>query len=336
MLLSDFDYDLPDEAIAQDPLDDRASSKLLHIDRQTGQMHDRCFRDVVNILQPGDLVVVNDTRVTALRLFGTKPTGARVEALLLQEEEPGTFIALLKPGKRLKEGAQIEFEDDLVATVQSNLDGARKRIVFEPKKDLQQRLESCGRLPLPPYIVKPLKNGERYQTVYASNPGSAAAPTAGLHFTSEIIKTLKHNGVQFATITLDVSVDTFRPVQVNDPKDHEMHGERCTIPVETAAAINATKGRIIGVGTTTVRTLESFAVGQKRVEPGTTISKLFIRPGYAFKVIDGMFTNFHMPKTTMLLMISALASHDLVMRSYVHALKEGYRFLSFGDSMLIL
>lgn len=336
MRLSDIDYELPEASIAQTPLEDRASSKLLHLDKRTGEIWDRRFRDVVDILMPDDLLVVNNTRVSALRLVGRKPTGAQVELLLLHEDEPGVFTALAKPGKRLQSGAIIDFADGLSATVEATFQDGRRRVRFAAMRDLAAKLQSLGSVPLPPYIQNPIKDDERYQTVYASVKGSAASPTAGLHFTGEILDALRAKQVEIAEVTLEVSIDTFRPIREEAPDKHRMHGEYCTLPLETARAVESCKGRIIAVGTTSARTLESFARGKRRIESGAHFSKLFIRPGYEFRVVDAMFTNFHMPRTTMLLMVSALASMESIKRSYEHALRSGYRFLSFGDSMLIV
>jgi S-adenosylmethionine:tRNA ribosyltransferase-isomerase len=336
LLLSDFDYELPPEAIAQTPLSDRAASKLLHLDRRTGEIRDRVFREVVDILQPGDLLVVNNTRVTALRLFGRRPTGAQVELLLLEEESAGIYTALARPGRRLRPGATVEFDEGLTGVILADLDGARKRVRFEPAEGLADRLAKIGRVPLPPYITSALADAERYQTVYAVAKGSAAAPTAGLHFTPEILRALRAKGVEVAEVTLDVSIDTFRPVADDDPENHRMHGENCSLSPATARAVQACRGRIIAVGTTSARTLESFAIGRKKVESGSQVTRLFIRPDYDFQVVDGMFTNFHMPRTTMLLMVAALASPESIRKSYRHALGSEYRFLSFGDSMLIV
>lgn len=334
--LSDYDFHLPEELIAQSPLEDRAASRLLYLPRAEGSAENRAFRDVIDILKPGDLLITNNTRVTALRLFGQKPTGGAVEALLLREHETGVFSALLRPGKRLKQGARIEFSGGLAATVRRELDEPIKEIEFDPTPDLHERLREHGIVPLPPYIHLGLDDPGRYQTVYAEVGGSAAAPTAGLHFTPEILAALRAKGVEMASVTLDVSLDTFRPVTSENLEAHKMHGEICSVPEETAAKIDAAKGRIVAVGTTTVRTLESFAVGKRKVEAGTKSTAIFIRPGYEFLVIDGMFTNFHLPKTTMLMMIGALAGRDRVVAAYAHAVQHRYRFLSFGDAMLIL
>lgn len=334
--LSDYDYNLPEDLIAQTPLEDRASSRLLHLDKTTGEIQDRTFRDILHLLHPDDLLVWNDTRVTALRLFGQKPTGGAVETLLLQETAPRTFSALVKPGKRLKPGAKIEFPGGLLAEVLRDLEEPVKEIRFEETPDLNARLREFGQVPLPPYIHEALSDPERYQTVYAHAGGSAAAPTAGLHFTPDLIQALKEKGIQMAHVTLDVSLDTFRPVMIENLEEHQMHGEVCRIPEETAAKIDLCRGRVIAVGTTTARTLESFATKQRRVEAGEKRTRIFIRPGYQWQIVDGLFTNFHMPKTTMLMMISALAGRSNIMRAYAHAIQHRYRFLSFGDSMLIL
>lgn len=334
--LSDYDYDLPEELIAQRPREDRAASRLLHLEREIGEVHHRAFRDVLNILERGDLLVMNDTRVSAVRLLGHKPSGGAVEALLIKELADGEFEALLRPGRRLKPGAAIEFEGGLDAIVVEELDEGRKRLRFAAAPDLNERLRQHGLAPLPPYIRETLRDKERYQTVYGQHPGSAAAPTAGLHFTPEVLQALDKKGVQTARVTLHVGLDTFRPVQAENVDEHKIHGETCVLPQETASKIDDSSGRIIAVGTTSVRTLETFAVGKRQVETGERVSRLFIRPGYEFRVVDGMFTNFHMPRTTMLMMISAMAGRENVMRAYAEAVRERYRFLSFGDSMLIL
>lgn len=333
--LSDYDYSLPEELIAQTPLEDRAASRLLHLSKG-GDVEHRQFIEVIDLLEPGDLLVMNDTRVSAVRLFGAKSSGGAIEALLLKELAPGRFEALAKPGKRLKVGATVIFGTNLVAHVVEELDEGRKVFQFELVPDLMEQLDQIGLTPLPPYIHKSLDNKERYQTVYSKANGSAAAPTAGLHFTDEILRQLADRRIEIGKVTLHVGLDTFRPVQAEDLSEHKMHGETCILPAETAQKIAYASGRIIAVGTTTVRTLESFAVGKRKVDIGSKESKLFIRPGYEFQVIDGMFTNFHLPKTTMLMMISALAGKENIFRAYGEAIQNRYRFLSFGDSMLIL
>jgi len=333
--LSDYEYTLPEELIAQTPLEDRAASRLLWL-QPDGTVEHLLFRDVLDLFDPGDLLVMNDTRVSALRLLGRKSTGASVEALLLREMGSRIYEALVKPGKRLKLGSRIIFSSELCATVVGEAEGGLKQLEFDPVSDLTALLDAEGLVPLPPYIHSALADKERYQTVYGVAQGSAAAPTAGLHFTQEIMNSLRVKGVQIATVTLHVGIDTFRPVQVEDLDEHRMHGERCELSKETADLVNHAAGRIIAVGTTTVRTLESFAIGPRRVEAGIRDTRLFIRPGYRFNVIDGMFTNFHLPGTTMLVMLSALVGREALLNAYGKAIDHGYRFLSFGDSMLIL
>jgi len=280
-------------------------------------------------------LVVNDTRVTAKRLFGQRPSGGKVELLLLQELSPVSFVSMAKPGRRLPVGACIEFGDGYPdAKIVRVLDEGLRKVEFSA--DPTKLLEEAGIVPLPPYIHHTLAEPERYQTVYADHGGSAAAPTAGLHFTPALLTELADKGIQVAKVTLDVGIDTFRPVVAEDLSEHKMHGERCTISPESAAVINACEGRIIAVGTTSARTMESFAVGPRKIAAGSKVTDIFIRPGYEFRVTDGMFTNFHMPRTSMLMMLSALVGRGAVFAAYEEALKEGYRFLSFGDSMLIL
>lgn len=327
--LSDYDYHLPEHAIAQEPLPDRGASKLLFLHRDTGQIEHRAFADVIDILLPGDLLVMNDTRVTALRLRGEKPSGGKVEALLLREVRPHTWEALVKPGRRLHVGAEVDF-DQIVGRIVEELSDGRRVIEFDGDPGTQ------GSVPLPPYILKGLLDPERYQTVYAATGGSSAAPTAGLHLTHDLLDKLADRGIATAKVTLDVSLDTFRPVQTENLDDHVMHGERCQVPIETAEAVANCQGRVIAVGTTTVRTLESHALSKRRLQPGEMTTRAFIRPGYSFQIVDGMFTNFHMPRTTMLMMLSAMADRESVLRAYAEALAHEYRFLSFGDSMLIL
>lgn len=333
--LSDYDYELPVERIAQRPLADRAASRLLHLHRADGRIEHRSFRDALSILRPGDLLVLNDTRVTALRMLGKRPTGGRVEVLLLREQGERQFVAMAKPGRRLKTGTALEF-DGLRATIAGELPDGLKLIEFDDGPDLTARLQRAGAVPLPPYIHESIPDGERYQTVYARHGGSSAAPTAGLHFTGELLESLAARGVRLAYVTLDVGIDTFRPVQSEDLGQHAMHGERCFVPDETARAIAEAAGRIVAVGTTAVRTLETMAIARRRVAAGAAESRLFVRPGYRFLVIDGMFTNFHLPRTTMLMMIAALAGREAVFRAYDEAVQQNYRFLSFGDAMLIL
>lgn len=334
--LSDYDYHLPEELIAQEPLEDRAGSRLLHIQLSGGHIHHRQFRDAVDLLESGDVLVMNDTRVSALRLHGHKPTGGAVEALLLRETKPGEYLALVKPGKRLHAGAIMEFAAGLVATVVDELAEGLRHIRFHEEEGWRERLQLAGEVPLPPYIHARLQDPERYQTVYNASPGSAAAPTAGLHFTREILDALQHKGVDIQTVTLDVSIDTFRPVSVENAREHHIHGETCRISTPTAKAINARNGRLIAVGTTSVRTLETFADEVGQLAPGEAISTLYITPDRAMRAVQGMFTNFHLPKTTMLLMVSALCGRETLIEAYKMAVENRYRFLSFGDSMLLM
>ena len=333
--LSDYDYLLPESLIAQTPLDDRSASRLLHLPLDGGPVRHRLFTDVPEILREGDLLVLNDTRVSALRLRGRKPTGAEVEALLLSEPTSGTFVALMRPGKRLRTGARVLF-DDLQATIEAELPDGMRRLRFDPHPMLATRLHEIGTVPLPPYIHAALLDAERYQTVIAHVPGSAAAPTAALHFTPELLGALQARGVEIATVTLSVGLDTFRPVEKEDLAGHVMHGEVCEVSQETADAVGRCRGRIVAVGTTSVRTLETFAVGPRRLATGRRDSKLFIRPGFEWRIVDGMFTNFHLPKTTMLMMLSARVGRERLFAAYAEAVEERYRFLSFGDSMLLL
>ncbi len=329
-----WDYELPPERIAQAPLADRSASRLLHLNRTSGAIAHRWFRDTLDLLEPGDLLITNDTRVSAIRLYGSRETGGRAEVLLLNSLGENRFRAMFRPAKRIRIDQSLTFPHGLVGHPRSIEPGGLGTIELTGP-NWQDVLEAIGLAPLPPYIHQLLADRERYQTVFAHHPGSWAAPTAGLHFTPELLAALDKKGVQRATVTLHVGLDTFRPLTHN-PESHQMHGEECSVPSETAEAIERCSGRIIAVGTTTVRTLESFAVGPRRVEPGRKISKIFIRPGYTFQIPDGMFTNFHMPRTTMLLMLSAFANPAFVQEAYAEALKNEYRFLSFGDSMLIL
>ena len=294
------------------------------------------FREVVDILGPGDVLVLNNTRVNAWRFRGKKPSGGEVEILALKETSSGIFECLIKPAKRLKPGATFQLGLDINGTI---LEGGEEptRIVQLTSETgaLHAKLALIDEMPLPPYITEKLDDWERYQTVFSESNGSAASPTAGLHFTPEILTALKAKGVKIATVTLHVGIDTFRPIQVDDVTTHQMHGEICEITQESADLINNATGSIIAVGTTVVRTLESFATAPGKVGHGRKESKLFISPGYSFKIVDGMFTNFHFPRTTMLLMISAISSREAILRAYGLAIDEKYRFLSFGDSMLL-
>ena len=340
MKTSDFDYDLPPEYIAQTPLEPRDSSRLLVVDRGINKIAHSHFRDLGELLQPRDLLVLNETRVIPARLFGKKiPTGGRIELLLLRQRDPQTWEALVG-GKGLTPGKRLQIEGGPEGAIFADLGGAQRVVRFE--EPIDSILDQIGHMPLPPYIHEPLTVHDRYQTVYAQEPGSAAAPTAGLHFTMGLIEQLKESGVCFATVTLHVGLDTFAPVNENDPNDHVIHTEWCQLTKETAELINQTKrsgGRVIAVGTTSVRTLETAGnisgAGQylKQFEGKTD---LFILPGYQFRVVDAMITNFHLPKSTLVMLVSAFMGREELLDAYELAKQDGYRFYSFGDAMMIL
>lgn len=334
--LADFDYVLPPELIAQRPLEDRAASRMLHLPRDGSAIRHRAFRELPTLLHPGDLLVFNQTRVTARRLRGLKESGGAVEALLVNRLGQGRYRSMVKPMARLRGGSRLLFGDQLWATYE-RIPGEDFAILdFSGCPHAEDTISAIGEVPLPPYIHERLSDPERYQTVYAQQGESAAAPTAGLHFTEELLATLRDVGVNFAYLNLNVSTDTFRPIQASRLEDHPMHGETYDIDEAVAEAVATCPGRVIAVGTTTVRALESAATGPRSLSAGSSATKLFIRPGYAFRVIDGMLTNFHLPRTTMLLMLAALVGKSSLMEAYAEAVRERYRFLSFGDSMLIL
>ncbi|GBC93895.1 S-adenosylmethionine:tRNA ribosyltransferase-isomerase [bacterium HR15] len=329
-----FDYELPEELIAQEPVEPRDASRLLVVHRDTGQLEHRHFYDLPDYLRAGDTLVLNDTRVSARRLFGRKPTGGQVELLLLRPVGDGRWQALVRPGRRLPEGSLILLDEAHTAQIEARLEGGVRLVRFIPPDD--SWLQQMGQVPLPPYIHRALTDPERYQTVFAREPGSAAAPTAGLHFTPALLEKLKAQGVQIVRVTLHVSLDTFRPLQSEQVEEHKMHGEWFTVSPEAAEAINRATGRIVAVGTTCVRTLESAAVSQRRVQPITGETRLYITPGYEFQVVDALITNFHAPRTTVLVLVCAFAGRELILRAYQEAIRLRYRFLSFGDAMLIL
>jgi len=337
---SDFDYELPPEFIAQTPIEPRDSSRLLVLNRKTGALKHHLFRDLGRFLQPGDLLVLNETRVIPARLYARKvPTGGRVEFLLLRREDALTWEALVG-GKGLTLGKRIKLEDGPAGEIVADLGGPRRLVKFaEP---LEPLLDRIGHVPLPPYIHTPLGERERYQTVYAQEPGSAAAPTAGLHFTSRLMEQLKSQGINFTSVVLHVGLDTFAPVNEDDPQEHEIHTEWCQLSTETASLIRKTKaagGRVIAVGTTSVRTLESAARAARAgevVAPFEGPTDLFILPGYQFRVVDAMITNFHLPRSTLVMLVSAFAGREKILSAYEVAKRESYRFYSFGDAMLIL
>ncbi|WP_456048159.1 tRNA preQ1(34) S-adenosylmethionine ribosyltransferase-isomerase QueA [Abiotrophia defectiva] len=339
----DFDYHLPEHLIAQTPLADRAASRLLVLDRQTGQKQDLHFDQIINFLNPGDALVVNETRVIPARLFGIKPeTGGHLEVLLLNNTQGNQWECLIKPARRAKTGTQIVFGEDarLTATVVSEGDHGGRIIEFSYEGVFLEILESLGQMPLPPYIKERLEDADRYQTVYAKENGSAAAPTAGLHFTDELLEAIKAKGVEIIPLVLHVGLGTFRPVSADSIEDHEMHAEYYQLSQASADAIQAVQargGKIFAVGTTSVRTLETIAAkfdGQVRADSGWT--QIFISPGFEFKVVDHLITNFHLPCSTLVMLVSAFYNREAVLAAYEHAVEAEYRFFSFGDSMLIL
>lgn len=336
MRLSDYEYVLPPEFIAQEPLPERDQSKLLVLHRDSGRIEHRRFFDLPEYLEPSDLLVMNDTEVTARRLYGAKRTGGKVEALLIRELGLNRWKAVVKPGRRVAVGASVEFDGLLAAEVIDRSDDGTRVLDFGDDPGVAEAIDRVGEVPLPPYILKTLDEASRYQTVYAEAPGSAAAPTAGLHFTPRLFEAIRRKGVRTATVTLHVGIATFRPVRTEDISEHVMHEESISVSAEAAEAVNSAEGRIIAVGTTTARTLESAAVGRRKVAPYEGETGLFITPGYEFNVLDGLITNFHIPKSTLLILISAFAGREKIMAAYEEAKREHYRFLSFGDAMLII
>ena len=341
MNTADFDFDLPEELIAQTPLEKRDASRLLVVDKETGVFSDQHFDQIIDQLQPGDALVMNNTRVLPARLYGIKPeTGGHVELLLLKNTQGDDWEVLAKPAKRLRVGAQISFGDGrLTATVVEELDHGGRIVRFGYEGIFLEVLESLGEMPLPPYIHEKLADRERYQTVYAKENGSAAAPTAGLHFTEELLEQIAAKGVKLVYLTLHVGLGTFRPVSVDSLDDHEMHSEFYSLSEEAAQTLRQVKangGRIIAVGTTSIRTLETIGSkfqGQIQADSGWT--NIFIKPGYDWKVVDAFSTNFHLPKSTLVMLVSAFAGRSLTLEAYEHAIAERYRFFSFGDAMFI-
>lgn len=340
MNVKDFYYDLPQELIAQDPLEDRASSRLLVLDKITGEIQHRKFRDIISYLRKGDCLVINDTKVIPARLIGTREgTGAQIEVLLLKRKENDIWETLVKPGKKAKIGTVINFGEGLLkGTVVDVVEEGNRLIQFSYEGIFEEILDQLGQMPLPPYITHQLKDKNRYQTVYAKHEGSAAAPTAGLHFTKELLKEIEEKGVRIAHVTLHVGLGTFRPVKVEDVTDHHMHSEFYIVDEEEAAKINEVKqngGRVICVGTTSCRTLESATGEDGILKAGSGWTEIFIYPGYQFKILDALITNFHLPESTLVMLVSALAGRDQVLHAYEEAVKEQYRFFSFGDAMFI-
>lgn len=340
MNVKDYDYDLPEELIAQDPLEDRSSSRLMVLDRQTGDVEHRHFTDILEYLHPGDCLVINNTKVIPARLFGVKEdTQAKIEVLLLKRKENDIWETLVKPGKKAKQGTKLVFGDGLLtAEVVDVVEEGNRLIQFHYDGIFEEILDQLGQMPLPPYITHQLKDKNRYQTVYAKYDGSAAAPTAGLHFTKELLQKVKDMGVDIAEVTLHVGLGTFRPVKVENVLDHHMHSEFYMVSQEAADKINRAKEsghRVIAVGTTSTRTLEAAADENGRLHETSGWTEIFIYPGYQFKVIDALITNFHLPQSTLVMLVSALAGREHVLHAYEIAVKEKYRFFSFGDAMLI-
>lgn len=340
MKTSDFYYDLPEELIAQDPLPDRSSSRLMHLDKQTGEIVHTNFRHVLNYLNPGDCLVINDTRVIPARLYGSKVgTNAGIEILLLKRKENNIWETLVKPGKKAKPGTKISFGDGLlIGEVLDVVEEGNRLIQFSYEGIFEEILDQLGEMPLPPYITHKLQDKERYQTVYAKHEGSAAAPTAGLHFTKELLEQIEEKGVKIAHVTLHVGLGTFRPVKVDDVEKHHMHSEFYVVEEDQAAMINEAKRtghRVIAVGTTSCRTLESAADENGMLQAKSGWTEIFIYPGYEFKIIDALITNFHLPESTLLMLVSALAGKEHILKAYEEAVKERYRFFSFGDAMMI-
>lgn len=340
MRTADFYYDLPEELIAQDPLLDRSSSRLMHLDKKTGEIQHTDFKHIVNYLKPGDCLVINDTRVIPARLYGSKVgTDAGIEILLLKRKENNIWETLVKPGKKAKPGTKISFGDGLlIGEVLDIVEEGNRLIQFTYDGIFEEILDQLGEMPLPPYITHKLQDKERYQTVYAKNEGSAAAPTAGLHFTKELLQQIQDMGVKIAHVTLHVGLGTFRPVKVDDVEKHHMHSEFYVVEEDQAKLINDTKkngGRVISVGTTSCRTLESATDENGILQAKSGWTEIFIYPGYRFKMIDALITNFHLPESTLLMLVSALAGKEHIMKAYEEAVRERYRFFSFGDAMMI-
>ena len=340
MDLKDFNYDLPEELIAQDPLEDRSSSRLMVLHKDTGRIEHKIFRDIIDYLNPGDCLVINDTKVIPARLMGIKEdTGAAIEVLLLKRNADDVWECLVKPGKKARTGARIVFgEGLLVGEIVDVIEDGNRMIKFHYEGIFEEILDKLGQMPLPPYITHKLQDKNRYQTVYAKNEGSAAAPTAGLHFTKELLEKIKEKGVNVVSITLHVGLGTFRPVKVDKIEEHRMHTETFNISKEAADTINRTRaagGRVIAVGTTSCRTLESAAADDGTMPARSGDTDIFIYPGYKFKAIDCLITNFHLPESTLIMLVSALAGRDNIMNAYETAVKERYRFFSFGDAMFI-
>lgn len=337
MLVTDFDYDLPQELIAQHPMEPRDHSRLLVVDKKTGEIEHKHFYDLVNYLKPGDVLVFNDTRVIPARLHGTKDTGAHVEVFLLTRRDATDWEVLVRPGKKLQVGVKINFSDELSCEVIEHTDFGGRVVRFKYDGIFEEILDRLGETPLPPYITAPLEDKERYQTVYNRERGSAAAPTAGLHFTKELLQKIKEIGCEEVFVTLHVGLGTFRPVSEAKIEDHKMHKEFYTVSQEAADAVNKAKAegrRIIAVGTTAVRTLEA-AGADGQLHAGSSWTNIFIYPGYKFRLVDDLVTNFHLPQSTLLMLVSTLSTREIMLQTYKKAVEEKYRFFSFGDAMFI-
>ena len=341
MKTSDFYYDLPKELIAQDPLENRSASRLLVVNKHTGDYEHKTFTDILDLLNQGDCLVLNDTKVIPARLLGNKVgTDAACEVFLLNRKSDNVWECLVRPGKKLRVGARVSFGDGrLECEITDVLDDGNRLVRFDFSGIFEEILDELGQMPLPPYITHELKDKDRYQTVYAKNEGSAAAPTAGLHFTKELLAQVEKKGIKLVYVTLHVGLGTFRPVKVDDVTQHHMHSEWYSVSKEAADTINSCKeagNRIICVGTTSCRTIESAADENGKIKPCSGNTEIFIYPGYRFKVLDGLITNFHLPESTLLMLVSALAGKELIFKAYEAAIKERYRFFSFGDAMFIL
>ena len=340
MKLSDFMYDLPEERIAQTPVEPRDHSRLMVLHRNDGSIEHRHFYDIIDYLNPGDALVINETRVIPARLIGERPSGGACEILLLKQLAPKKWEAIVRPGKKLRTGAQVRFGGGrLVATIAEVKEDGGRIVDFACEGTMEAALDELGEMPLPPYIHEKLADRERYQTVYARQEGSAAAPTAGLHFTPELMERIRAKGVDIVPVLLHVGLGTFRPVKVENVEEHEMHSEYYEVSPDAARRINAARergGRVIAVGTTSVRSLESAAANGQLQPQERSSTKLFIMPGYEFKVVDAMITNFHVPRSTLLMLVSAFSGRENVMAAYEEAKRENYRFFSFGDAMLLV
>lgn len=341
MKVSDFNYELPKELIAQHPYDKRDEARLMVLDKKKQSIEHKVFKDVVDYLSPGDCLVINNTKVIPARLYGKKDTGANVEFLLLKRIENDTWEAMVRPGNKLKVGSKVIFGNGILkATILEVLDGGNRKVQFEYEGIFNEILDKVGLMPLPPYITEATKeDNKKYQTVYAKYDGSAAAPTAGLHFTEELLEKIKAKGIEVATVTLHVGIGTFRPVKVENVEEHEMHSEHYYIKKEEAEKVNKAKKtghKVIAVGTTSCRVLESVSDENGMIKEIEDDTSIFIYPGYKFKCIDSLITNFHLPESTLIMLVSSLAGKDFIMKAYEEAVKQRYKFFSFGDAMLIL